>query len=277
MAGANPARYRGWAGSLGLGTSLGPRPSPRGCRRHRGAGTTLPPASQSPTLPPANRLQQPLPRGCLAQPGELPAAGNCSAKTLGCLVVKQEGGCSRCRNGEAAAVAAWNQRQLARLRHPVPTFPVFCFFFFNFLPCPALLPSCSIPCPHPKLLGVCPSVLCSVLCPARCSMAQVCHTQMSPARHRAWAMLFGHRHGMCSHPGLAKLHPCILPSSFLCSDSSPPAENAQSPQEGTDAQPLAWRPQKGSIGGPFWVNVPSFPPFPSLHHCHQTPQFCSIV
>lgn len=166
MAGANPARYRGWAGSLGLGMSPGLRPSPRGCHRHRGAGTTLPPASQSPTLPPANRLQQPLPRGCLAHPGELPTAGNCSAKTLSCLVVKQEGGCSRCRNGEAAAVAAWNQRQPARLRHPVPTFPFF-FFLYIFLLCPVLCQAAPSLAPSPSSWGL--SVH-PVLCPVPCSL-----------------------------------------------------------------------------------------------------------
>lgn len=162
---------------------------------------------------------------------------------------------------------------------PCPPSP----FFFCCAPrCCQAAPSHPSLAPSPSSWG---SVLCSVLCPARCSTAQPCSIRVAPAGHRAWAMLLGHRRGTCFHPGLAKLHPCILPSSLPCSDTSPPAENAvsQSPQAGTDAQPLAWRPHWWPFLGrcPLFSCLPLPPPLPPktsvLFHCVAKQDFHRIL
>ena len=134
-----------------------------------------------------------------------------------------------------------------------------------------------------------PSALCCSCCFAGTSALRAawpCHTRGScwPCRlvpaPQEQALGPAPSPKLYSHPGLTKLHLCILPSSSSLCRCFPSCRKCQildcPGQERCSALAL-WHPQKSGTGGSSWVDVSQLPPFPSLHHCHQKSQFCFIV
>lgn len=82
---------------------------------------------------------------------------------------------------------------------------------------------------------------------------------------------------LSSHPGLAKLRLCILPSLRSLRRCFPSCRKCQILDCPGQDRCSALGPQKGGTGGSSGMVVSQLPPFPSLHHCHQKSQSCFIV